>query len=239
MPFIDGLEGAGAIAGQWTDMHADPVDPEPGGDTIFCEDVEDQIGGPGGIWLQQEDVVAPAAPQLSATDPGSPALDPTPRILGSAEQRSTVRLYSGAGCSGDPLVVAGAAELASPGLSVNVAEGTTAVFSATATDLAGNASACSASISYTRLHVDPRVDVPVVPPPPARACVVPNVVGKKLARAKRAIRAAGCRVAKVKRPAPGHKRHRPLVVKSTNPGAGAEPASGKVTLKLGPAPHRR
>ncbi len=52
-PFATGLAGAGAIAGQWTDMHAAPVDPGPGGDTIFCEDVEEEIGGPGGVWLEQ------------------------------------------------------------------------------------------------------------------------------------------------------------------------------------------
>src|SRR4029077_3968902 len=34
-PFTSGLTGPGAIAGQWTDMSATPVDTGPGGDTFF------------------------------------------------------------------------------------------------------------------------------------------------------------------------------------------------------------
>jgi hypothetical protein len=57
-PFTAGLAGAGAIAGQWTDMHATPI----GGDITFCEDVESRIGGPGGIWLVQKGIVSPPPP---------------------------------------------------------------------------------------------------------------------------------------------------------------------------------
>jgi hypothetical protein len=218
--FVHGLTGAGAIAGQWKDMHAAPI----GGDTTFCGNVEGRIGGPGGVWLRQEgDVVPPPAPQLKSTSPTSPGSSGTPRILGAAEAGSTVRVYAGSNCAGMPVATGSAAKLGSPGIPVGVAKGVTATFSATATDAADNTSACSAPISYTRTP----------------SCVVPKLKGKSLRRARTALKAAHCGVGKVRRP-----KHRmgeklgPLVVKSSNPAAGAEPAGGKVNLRLGPKPRK-
>ncbi len=226
-PFAHGLTGAGAIAGQWNDMTATPVDPGPGGDTAACETVDDRIGGPGGVWLRQEgDVVPPSAPQLSGTDPASPNPSGTPRVLGAAEPGSTVRVYAGSNCVGAPVATASAAKLGSPGISVEVAEGVTAVFSASATDAAGNTSACSAPISYTRVKSTSG-------PKPSPACVVPKLVGKTLKAAKRRIKAAGCKLGEVRGPRPPDRRV-PLVVKSSNPGAGARPADGEVDVRLGP-----
>jgi hypothetical protein len=230
--FTHGLTGAGSIAGQWTDMSATPVAP---GDTTFCEDVEDRIEGPGGIWLaQQGDVVPPSAPQLTGTNPASPGWSGssgTPRILGAAEPGSTVRLYAGPSCTGMPVAMGSAAKLASPGIAVEVAEGVTAAFSATATDAAGNASACSAPISYTRLQGDL--------PPPTRRCIVPKLAGKTLARAKAALTAADCKLGTVQRPKrPKGKKQWVLVVKSSSPATGARSASGKVNLTLGPKPRK-
>lgn len=222
VPFVAGLTGAGAIAGEWTDMHAAPVTP---GDTTFCENVEDHIGGQGGIWLEHDgDIVPPSAPQLTSTDPASPGSSGTPRIRGGAEAGSTVRVYAGPSCAGTPVASGNAAELVSPGIRVEVAEGVTAAFSATATDIAGNTSACSATISYTHLKK------------PSLACVVPDVVGKKLKAAKRMIKAAGCKVGKVRKPKRlKGKGRRVLVVKSSNPAAGAALEVGsKVNLRLGP-----
>jgi len=228
-PFIWGLAGAGAIAGEWTHMDAEPVDSEDPGNVSFCKNVEGQIGGKGGIWLEQEDIVPPSPPLLAGTDPASPSQNGTPRILGVAEAGSTVNVYADPTCAGAPVRTGTAAELSTPGLFVAVAEGATASFAATATDAAGNTSACSASISYTRLRADP-------PPPPPPACVVPKVTGMKLVGAKKKIKAAGCTVGKVQRPKrPKSQKGRwVLVVKSSNPAAGARPANGKVHLKLGP-----
>lgn len=227
-PFTAGLAGAGAIAGEWTDMHATPLS----GHVTFCEDVEDEIGGPGGIWLEQEDIVPPSAPQLTSTDPASPNSSGTPRIRGAAEVGSMVRVYAGPNCAGTPVATGNAAELGSPGIRVEVGEGVTAAFSATAADAAGNASACSASISYTR---PPHGD----PPGPVR-CVVPEVVGKKLKAAKKEIKAAGCQVGEVRKPKRVKgKGRRALVVKSSSPAAGATLAIGaEVDLKLGPKPRK-
>jgi hypothetical protein len=162
-PFTAGLTGAGAIAGQWVDMTATEIDPA---DASFCDNVENHsIGGPGGVWLEHEgDLVPPAAPQLGSTHPASPGLSGAPRIRGAAEAGSTVRVYAGSGCAGLPVATGNAAELDSPGIRVQVAEGVTAAFSATAADAAGNTSACSAPISYTRLKAPPS---PTPSPEPA------------------------------------------------------------------------
>jgi hypothetical protein len=231
-PFTHGLTGPGAIAGQWTDMQATPVNPGDIENVNFCSDVATRIGGAGGIWLEQKgDVAPPSAPQLTGTDPASPSSSGTPRIRGAAEAGSTVRVYAGSTCAGAPIASGSAAELASPGFRVEVGEGVTAAFSATATDAAGNTSACSASISYTRPpHGDP-------PRPPG--CIVPKLVGKKLARAKTALTAAGCKLGTVNKPKPRKgKGRRALVVKSSNPAAGTKSASGTVDLTLGPKPRK-
>jgi hypothetical protein len=209
-------------------MHATPLS----GNVTFCEDVEDDIGGPGGIWLEQDDIVAPSAPQLTSTAPASPNSSGTPRIRGTAEAGSTVRVYSGPDCTGTPVSTGDAAELGSPGIRVDVGEGVTAAFSATATDAAGNTSACSAPISYTR---PPHGD-----PPRSPACIVPRLAGKKLAQAKKALRAAGCAVGTVTRPrARKGKKLGHLVVKSSQPSAGTILKVGsKVDLKLGPKPRK-
>ncbi len=233
VPFTHGLTGPGSIGGAWTDMQAAPVDPEPGGDKFFCEDVEQTIEGPGGIWLEQAgDVVPPSAPQLTGTDPASPNPSGTPRIRGTAEAGSTVRVYASAGCTGTPVATGRAAELGSPGMRVEVGEGVTAAFSATATDAADNTSACSAPISYTR---PPHGD-----PPPSVRCVVPKLAGKKLARAKAALRDANCAVGVVTKPrARKDKKLGQLVVKSSTPSAGTILADGgKVSLTLGPKPRK-
>ena len=223
VPFTHGLTGAGAIAGQWSDMHAAPI----GGDTVFCEDVEDQIGGPGGIWLYQEgDVTPPSAPQLIGTNPASPSSSEILRIRGAAEAGSTVHVYTGPDCTGLGVATGSAAELGSPGIRVATGEGTS-VFSATATDAAGNTSACSAPIAYVR-------DKPL-----ALGCVVPKLVGKTLGRAKAALRKAGCELGKVHKPTRRRGKGRgALVVKSSSPAAGARLAGEKVDITLGPKARR-
>jgi hypothetical protein len=217
--FVGGLAGAGSIGGQWTHMDATPVEPGNSENVDFCNNVETRIGGPGGVWLEQDDLAAPAAPQLTSTHPSSPNVSGTPRIYGTAEAGSTIRLYPGPGCGGAPVATGSAAELISPGFPVAVSAGVTASFSATATDAAGNTSACSTPIFYTRLN-------------PPRPCVVPKVVGKKLKAAKRKIKAAGCTVGHVMKPR--GLKGKALVVKSSNPPAGTtKRAYAKVHLKLG------
>lgn len=87
-PFTAGITGAGAIAGQWTDMHAAPV----GGDITFCEDVEGRIGGPGGIWLVQKGIVSPPPP------PPPPAACIVPKLAGKTLARAKAAIKA-AHCS--------------------------------------------------------------------------------------------------------------------------------------------
>lgn len=199
-------------------------------------------------YTESSDVVPPAPPQLTATDPASPNVSGTPRVRGSAEAGSTVRVYVGAACSGLPVATGSAAALESSGIAVQVDEGVTADFSATATDAGGNASECSQPISYTRERA--RTNPGGVGgstnqaggdggAPPASGCVVPKLAGKTPARAKAALAAAACKLGKVRKPRSRRGRRRPpLVVKSFSPAAGAMPGDGKVNLVLGPKPRK-
>ena len=119
------------------------------GDTMIVGAHQPNIG-PGAAFVFIEDASPPAPPAFTATVPGSPASDTNPRITGSAEAASTVRLYSDAACAGAPAGQGPASDFAAPGLQVTVAAGTTTTFHATATDRAGNVSPCSIpSIGYT------------------------------------------------------------------------------------------
>ncbi|MBI3846846.1 MAG: hypothetical protein HY292_19655 [Planctomycetes bacterium] len=96
-----------------------------------------------------EDSSAPGAPSLTSTAPASPANNNSPSIAGTAEAGSTVQLYTSAACSG-AAVASGVATGGSFSIPVSVGEDTTTTFWATATDVAGNTSPCSASgITYT------------------------------------------------------------------------------------------
>jgi hypothetical protein len=146
-----------------------------------------------------------------------------------------VRIYRDAGCTGTPIATGSAAQLDSPGIAVEVALGATATFSATATDVASNTSACSAPISYTRVKIWGGGGGPNPTPP----CIVPKLTGKPLGWAKAALKTAGCKLGTVRKPKkPKGKGRRALVVKSSSPPAGARSASGYVNLTLGPKPRK-
>ena len=92
-----------------------------------------------------EDSTAPALPASLASSPAGPANDNNPEITGTAEAGSTVRVYTTAGCTGGAAATGTAAAFSSPGLTIAVADDSSTTFKATATDAAGNVSACSAS----------------------------------------------------------------------------------------------
>lgn len=101
-----------------------------------------------------KDTVPPGPPALTSTDPPSPAADRNPRLIGSAETGASIAIYAGSSCGGSPVASGTAAELASPGIAVAVAEGTQSQFSARATDAALNASSCSTPITYVNVVKD-------------------------------------------------------------------------------------
>jgi subtilisin family serine protease len=200
-----------------------------------------------------EDTTAPAAPHLTGTVPNSPADENHPKIVGTAEAGSTVRIYKGTTCSGAPVATGTATELGSPGIAVSVPDNSSTQLTATATDAGLNASACSNPIEYTEKST--KVVVEQLPPgiveqteaairnanPAATiaplaltACTVPKLSGKTLGQATAALGAAHCTLGTVTKPK-GHKPG-PLVVKSSTPAAGAHPAGGKVNLTLAPKP---
>jgi hypothetical protein len=90
-----------------------------------------------------EDSTAPAPPDLAATNPVGPANDNNPEILGQAEVGSTVNIFLTPDCSGAPLVSASQSDFALSGLTVPVVDDSVTVIYATATDAAGNESACT------------------------------------------------------------------------------------------------
>jgi len=188
------------------------------------------------------DEQAPAAPVLSSTVPSSPSSNNHPRILGSAEAGSAVAIYLGTKCAGPATATGSAAELSSPGIAVSVPDNSITQFTAKATDAAENTSACSSPITYVESTPfkpeTPNTKPPTPPPPPpAPSCTVPKLAGKTLGQAKAALTAAGCTLGTVAKPRSkkGHKLPA-LVVKSSTPATGAKPASGIVSLRLGPKP---
>ncbi len=159
---------------------------------------------------------APQVPTIVATDPASPAMATSPAVRGSgAEPDATVRIYAGE-CSGTPLGQGpGAAFNGAAGIRVSVTRGATTQLRATATDPAGNASACSGPLLYEDQTPAPAiVPVPLMPGtmPPAvvppvslpvaapASCRVPRVrKGSTLLATKAALRRAKCRSGSISR----------------------------------------
>lgn len=93
-----------------------------------------------------EDSTPPALVILAASNPSSPSNGNTPRILGTAESGSTVKLYTDSACNGEVAATGAAEVFGAVGLEVVCADDSATIFHATATDAAGNTSACSTSI---------------------------------------------------------------------------------------------
>ncbi|HEX6689484.1 MAG TPA: hypothetical protein VF085_12610 [Solirubrobacterales bacterium] len=98
-------------------------------------------GNPAGLQL------GPPAPILAGTTPESPAASTSPKVFGSAEAESFIKLYETDDCSGEPVATGDAATLAEPGIGVAVESGVTTRFRATA-EADGFVSPCSNEVSY-------------------------------------------------------------------------------------------
>jgi hypothetical protein len=99
VPFTAGLAGPGAIAGEWENMSAKPVEPGNLDNVDFCNNVETRIGGPGGIWLEQKVSVSPPAQQPTGNNPtGNPPPPPplpacvVPKLAGKKLGRAKAAL---------------------------------------------------------------------------------------------------------------------------------------------------
>ena len=129
--------GAAYVAGSTTSTDFDRV----GG-------IEGPSGSTDAFAIKLEASPGPASPLLNDSDPDSPANDNNPEIKGSAASGSTVRLYTTATCSGSPAAIGSAAQLASPGLTVTVADNATNTFWATATDIEASSPCSATSVTY-------------------------------------------------------------------------------------------
>jgi hypothetical protein len=146
------LEGAGievtVTPGSTTSFYAtlsDPSEPEAER-TSLCSSpglTYRQVTGP------------PPAPLLTGVNPASPADQNSPRVLGSAEDGTSVAIYADSACATPPLAGGSAKALASPGVAVPVADNSTTTFYATAS-WAGLLSPCSTtSVSFQEVTVAP------------------------------------------------------------------------------------
>lgn len=107
--------------------------------------------------------VVPRTPSALATTPASPSNVATPRIRGTADSGSTVSVFTTDDCSGTPVASGTAAEFASPGLAVSVAENSTTSFYATATD-GGDSFCTDAPLTYVEDSVIPEATILTRPP---------------------------------------------------------------------------
>ena len=161
------------------------------------------------------DTTAPAAPSSLETTPASGANNNLPLVRGTAAPGSTVHLFAGAACTGPALVSGQSETFASTGLSVVVADNSTSTFSATAQDLAGNVSGCSAgAVTYQEVTPAPPMVTATATTTPTRTTT--TTVQQALA----ALRSARVKVSRLWRA--------PLTVACTGPSGTT--CSGEVTL---------
>jgi Ca2+-binding RTX toxin-like protein len=135
--------------------------------TTFYATASDTIGNASpcsaGSAPYVEDSLAPTPPSAGGSEPSSPSTENSPRIKGGAESGSTVHLYTDPACAGGFVAVGSAAEYASPGLLVSVADDSTTTYYAHATDAAGNASACSSAATYVEDSRAPQTTIDNAP----------------------------------------------------------------------------
>ena len=160
--------GAPATTGSAAAFGSSGLTVNPAGDstTSYRATATDAAGNVSGCsqpLVYVEDSTAPGAPSLTVS-PASPADDNGPRVGGTAEPGSTVRLFTTSDCTGTPAATGTAAELAA-GLAAGVADNSVTSFRATATDAAGNTSACSAAIVYAEVTPAPGPDPQPAPDP--------------------------------------------------------------------------
>ena len=116
------------------------------------------------------DTSAPDAPELTAVVPSSPANQNSPKIVGTAAADSTVGLYTTIDCSGTPVALASAEELAA-GVTVSVPDDSTTKFRATSTSPANNPSACSAPLTYVEDSSAPQTQIDGHPTDPVSSAL--------------------------------------------------------------------
>ncbi|HET7443880.1 MAG TPA: hypothetical protein VFJ57_04410 [Solirubrobacterales bacterium] len=101
----------------------------------------------------------PDPPDLTATDPGSPANDNAPLVIGSAEEGTTVSLFASGDCTGTPITTTATPAELGAGIEVSVADDAVTEFSATATSPPLGTSACSLPLTYREDSTAPTAEI--------------------------------------------------------------------------------
>ena len=103
----------------------------------------------------------PDPPQITATDPASPANNNNPEVKGTlgAGNPQTVKLFTNGSCQGTAAASGSAAEFTDAGITVSVPDDHTTTISATAVDAASNESSCSNSFDYTEDSTAPETQI--------------------------------------------------------------------------------
>lgn len=165
--------GTAVASGSATTFGSDGLPVTVGDDstTVYSANVTDAAGNASTCSLVPvtyvEDSTAPAVPSAPVVATTGPVDDNTATVTGMADPGSTVRLYATADCTGPVLAQGSAADFAAPGLEATVPDDSTTAFYATATDPAGNASACSPTSS-------PYVEDSTAPAAPSSLAVSPG-----------------------------------------------------------------
>ncbi|MBI3071218.1 MAG: hypothetical protein HYY84_03735 [Deltaproteobacteria bacterium] len=111
----------------------------------------------------------PSTPGALAFSPASPANNNAPKLRGTADPGTTVRVFGVSLCDGGSLASGSVEAFTDAGIVVPVGENETVVVSANAVDLAGNVSGCSSSVTFVEDSTLPAAPVGtgVVPQGPA------------------------------------------------------------------------
>lgn len=99
----------------------------------------------------------------AATKPASPAVTTTPKVTGTAEDGSTVRLYDNASCAGADIGRGTAADFASGGITATVAAGSTTTIYAQAAKRDRDDSLCSTTSATYRVLTAPDTTITKAP----------------------------------------------------------------------------
>ena len=122
---------------------------------IRVTDAAGNEGACGGGVDYVEDSTAPSPPSLTGSDPASPSNVNTPKLQGTAEAASFIKIYTTSDCTGSEVASGGESALSGPGIPVNVPANSTTEFRATATDASGNVSGCSSALTYVEDSIAP------------------------------------------------------------------------------------
>jgi hypothetical protein len=134
-------------------------------------------------------------PVIVATDPGSPGMERSPRVRGTAEAQSVIELFLTEDCTGEPLSTGSTEEFASLGLLGAAAENATTYFYVRSTNAWEVVSACSEGFFYTHDSIPPEAPLltKTLPTSPSSSVTNPTLEGTAEAQSRlQLFRSADC-----------------------------------------------